>query len=377
MSNAGEILIVDDEEKLRGSLKKMLEMDGFQVITAGNGQEGLELLHSHSIDIAIIDLVMPGTDGMWLINKVNESNLNPGLIVVTGYGTLEIAVKSMKMGVWEFIQKPVDYEMMNIAIMRSLEKLSLLRNKKEAENKIKLQNEELVVANSKLKELDQLKSKFLSKAAHELRSPLTVLTCSLEIMRDDLSNDNLTALERHLNSSINFTINMSNIVSEMLDLNMIMSDNIKVEMENSDLGELLTETASTAKALLDKNGIALNIDIAEDRETLYFSNVRISQVVVNLITNAVKFTPKGGMIETILKDCEHDAIVTIKDTGCGIPVEDVPYIFDEFYQVKNEEKKGAGLGLSICKKIIEAHHGKIWAVSVPGQGTEVSFSLPK
>ena len=180
MNSSGRILVVDDEILLRESLGEMLEMDGFSVSMAGNGQEGLDSLLASPFDVAVVDIIMPGTDGMWLMDKIKRADIDVGVIVATGYGSVDLAVKAMKMGAWDFIQKPADYELMKMVVERSMERISLLREKRNAEEKILKQNQQLTEANIKLKELDKLKNSFLSKAVHELRSPLTVMTCSAE-----------------------------------------------------------------------------------------------------------------------------------------------------------------------------------------------------
>ena len=133
MSEKTRILIVDDEDRLRESLKKMLEMDGFLVEVAGNGKEGLNALLRSSFDVAIVDLVMPNRDGMWLLGEINKKDINVSVVVATGYGTIELVVKAMKQGAWDFIQKPVDYDLMKIIVDKAAEGKRCLRERKEAE----------------------------------------------------------------------------------------------------------------------------------------------------------------------------------------------------------------------------------------------------
>jgi len=167
MTESVKILIVDDEERLRESLKKMLEIDGFSVETAEDGKAGLDALVDSSFDVAIIDLVMPKRDGMWLIGEINKRKIDVSTVVATGYGTVELVVKAMKQGAWDFIQKPVDYELMKVIVDKAAERRRFVRAQNEAEKRIKEQNEELKEVNEKLKELDKLKTDFLSMAVHE------------------------------------------------------------------------------------------------------------------------------------------------------------------------------------------------------------------
>ena len=154
MAEKIRLLIVDDEERLRDSLKKMLEMDGFYVETADNGEEGLKALLNASFDVAILDLVMQKRDGMWLIGEINKKNIDVSVVITTGYGTVDLVVKAMKLGAWDFIQKPVDYELMSMIVDKAADRNRIVRIGKEAEIRIREQNEELKKANDKLKELD-------------------------------------------------------------------------------------------------------------------------------------------------------------------------------------------------------------------------------
>ena len=376
MNENVKILIVDDEERLRESLKKMLEADGFLVETAEDGNAGLSALLDSSFDVAIVDLVMPKRDGMWLIGEINKKNIDVSVVVATGYGTVELVVKAMKKGAWDFIQKPVDYELMKVIVDKAAERRGAVRAQNDAEKRIKQQNEELKEVNDKLKELDKLKTDFLSMAVHELRTPLTVISCALEIARSEIADGNISGIDMHINNALEFSRNMNSIVNEMLDLNTIESGNLHGEITDNDLSEIVSSAAGGTKALLNKKGIALKVDTTELSKNVKCSKERVSQVVVNLIGNAVKFTPEGGEIAVSVREGDEGFITSVKDTGCGIAPEDLEHIFEEFFQVRRGSHCGAGLGLAICRKIIDGHGGRIWAESEPGRGTTISFSLP-
>lgn len=377
MIDQGRVLIVDDEERLRDSLKKMLVMDGFSAETAENGEDGLNSLIRSSYDIAIIDLVMPKRDGMWLINEIKQRGIDVGMIIASGYGTVDLAVRAMKLGAWDFIQKPVEYDLMKMIIKRSIERARLLREKRDADERIKRQNEELKKANAKLRQLDKLKTNFLSKAVHELRTPLTVITCGLELIKSELEYKDMDISTINLESTISMTKSMTEIVNDMLDLNMIESGNVDLHMEKGSLSDAVSEAVNDTEPLLKRKGIKLKTNIVKDESHVSFSRERIRQVIVNLIGNAVKFTPEKGTLSVSVKEEKDCMVVSVKDTGCGIPAEHIENIFDEFYQVKGNEETGTGLGLAICRKIVESHEGKIWAESEVGKGTTVYFSIPK
>lgn len=377
MTDDSKILIVDDEERLRISLGKMLSLDGFAVSTASDGQEGLDSLMDNPCDLVIVDLVMPGRDGMWLIREIKERKIDVGIIVATGYGTVDLAVNAMKLGAWDFIQKPVDYDLMKMVAERALERVRLVRDKAEAEKRIKLQNEELKKINKKLKDLDKLKTNFLSKAVHELRSPLTVIACGLEIVREELEERGDAEMQQYLEHAIAFTNSMVKIVNDMLDINMIVSGKIHLERVKGDFVSVVKGTAEGILPFFRKEGLVLEINIPERMIEAEFSRDRIMQVLTNLLSNAAKFTTEGGKVIVSVDDGADDIVCSVHDTGQGIPAEDLDSVFEEFFQVKRGDKRGAGLGLSICKKIIESHGGRIWVESELGKGTTFYFSIPK
>ncbi|MDT8316462.1 MAG: ATP-binding protein [bacterium] len=377
MTENVKILIVDDEERLRESLKKMLVMDGFSVETAEDGKAGLSALLSSSFDVAIIDLVMPKHDGMWLIGEINKRNIDVSVVVATGYGTVELVVKAMKQGAWDFIQKPVDYELMRMVVGKAADRRSSVRAQHMAEKRIREQNLELKEVNEKLKELDKLKTDFLSMAVHELRTPLTVIICALEMVRVEIDDNNISGIDMHVSNALEFARNMGSIVSEMLDIYTIESGNLSGEMTKNNLSMLVSSAAKGTAPLLKKKGIDLKIDIPEMPGDIVCSEGRIRQVVVNLIGNAVKFTPDGGTIAVSVKEESGGGVtISVKDNGCGILPENVDRIFDEFFQVNRGSEYGTGLGLAICRKIIDGHGGRIWAESEVDIGTTISFYLP-
>lgn len=377
MKPLGKILVVDDEERLRTSLKTMLESDGFSVETAEDGQVGLDKLLAATYDIAVVDLIMPVKDGMWLINEVSRQEIRTGLVVATGYGTVDLAVNAMKKGAWDFIQKPVDYELLKMVIVRAMEKVTLRREKEAAEKKIRENNRELKAANKKLKELDKLKTDFMSKVVHELRSPLTVISCTLEIIREDLEDENYGEVGTHMDNAISFLKKMVAILNDMLDINTIRSDDIKMEMAEDDLAAIVKWVVFASLPLLDKEKITVETDIPDTPCRHTFSKLRIEQVMINLLANAAKFTPEGGEVKVVLSEDESGVKVSVSDSGLGILEENAHTVFDEFFQIDKKDRRGVGLGLPICKKIVEAHGGTIGVESVVGEGSTFYFFLPE
>ncbi|MBI2400796.1 MAG: HAMP domain-containing protein [Deltaproteobacteria bacterium] len=217
---------------------------------------------------------------------------------------------------------------------------------------------------------------FTGDASHELKTPLTILKGEIEMALR--SKDDVQYMKEVLSSSLEEIDRMSYIVKSLLDL-------AKMDVEK---GALAREPVRLDKVLADRHehfkrlafDSAVQLDILENRPvTVLGDQVRLSQLIYNLIDNAIKYTPSGGKVELQLGQDGQTAIFRVKDTGVGISPEDLPYIFDRFYRVdkaRTREVGGAGLGLSICKEIAEAHGGTLNAESVPGKGSTFTASLP-
>jgi heavy metal sensor kinase len=217
---------------------------------------------------------------------------------------------------------------------------------------------------------------FTGDASHELKTPLTILKGEIEMALR--SKDDIQYMKEVLSSSLEEIDRMSYIVKSLLDL-------AKMDVEK---GTLAKEPVRLDKVLADRHehfkrlafDSAVQLDILENKPvTVLGDQVRLSQLIYNLIDNAIKYTPRGGKVELRLGQDGQTAVFRVKDTGVGISAEDLPYIFDRFYRVdkaRTREVGGAGLGLSICKEIAEAHGGTLTALSEAGKGSTFTASLP-
>ena len=217
---------------------------------------------------------------------------------------------------------------------------------------------------------------FTGDASHELKTPLTILKGEIEMALR--SKDDVKYMKEVLSSSIEEIDRMNYIVKSLLDLARIDVEKGALAKEPVRLDKAVTERFEHLKKLAFDNGVWL--DILENRPvTVLGDQVRLSQLVYNLIDNAIKYTPRGGRVELSLAEKGQTAVFRVKDTGVGISAEDLPFIFDRFYRAdkaRTRDVGGAGLGLSICREIAEAHGGSIKAQSAPGAGSIFTASLP-
>ncbi|OGS21181.1 MAG: hypothetical protein A2252_05225 [Elusimicrobia bacterium RIFOXYA2_FULL_39_19] len=231
----------------------------------------------------------------------------------------------------------------------------------------------------KLKELDILKNEFLSNVVHEIRTPLTAIVNSFDIMEDDIKNKLDVNMNKLFAVCQRNGVRMGNLIRELLEFSKIESGTFEIKQVPVAIEELIIESCDEIRPVLDVKKIELKMNIEKKLPAINIDSDRIKQVLINLIGNSAKFTPISGMITVeALKSGDHCKI-SIIDTGIGVSPENLDNIFKKFFQVTAEKKdamKGIGLGLSISKNIIEAHGGKIWVESELSKGSRFIFTLP-
>jgi signal transduction histidine kinase len=229
------------------------------------------------------------------------------------------------------------------------------------------------------REIDQMKNEFVSLVSHELRTPLTAIKGAMDNILDGIVGE-ITPLQKDCMEIIKRNIDrLGRLIADLLDISRIEAGKIQLSKQPVDLAFIIGETLQLFQETTKANGLILKSSVAPDLPRVEADADKITQVITNLVGNAVKFTPAGGRINVGASREEGFVRVDVVDTGSGIPPQEVGKIFDKFYQVARldgQQKKGTGLGLTICKGIIEKHGGKIWAESEMGKGSKFSFILP-
>lgn len=230
-----------------------------------------------------------------------------------------------------------------------------------------------------LKNLEVTRQSFVANVSHELRSPLTSMKGFLEAMMDGTIPTE--EHDHYIDIVLSETRRMTAMVNDLLDLARIESGIITVNYEVFDINELVRRTLITFEARISEKQMELDVRFANEQTFVYADSNQISQVLRNLIDNAIKYSPEGRTLLVSTYALRKEVYVTIRDTGVGIPAEDVPHIFDRFYKVEKAHtpspQVGSGLGLAIVKKIIEAHGQSITVKSARGKGTQFTFTLEK
>jgi PAS domain S-box-containing protein len=253
-------------------------------------------------------------------------------------------------------------------------------DRKKLEEKITIQNKELKAINKQLTELDQLKSDFLGRISHELRTPLSVIMAYTgTLMEEDSSEiDNETRAEflKVIQAQSN---KLLSLINDLLDLSKVEIYETMLDLSEGSVNEIVKIAAKVIEPVAVRKGITLKVKLDEAIPITTFDHQRIRQVCINLLSNALKFSGRGGSVVIMTKRVDAEIIVSVRDSGPGIDKEDIPTIFDNFTQVDGGDartKDGLGIGLRLVKHYIELHKGRVWVESEKGSGSNFCFSLP-
>lgn len=234
-----------------------------------------------------------------------------------------------------------------------------------------------------LRELERLRAEFVSVASHELKTPLSVIKGYAALLRDGIYGEVLEEQEKVLDSIGDQSDRLGRLIQQLLDVSRFEAGGVRLHLQEVDLQAFLDELAVSFEALAVQNEIDFRLEADPELPPVHGDPDRLNEVVGNLLSNAFKFTPRGGRIRLRARAEAHDGaagtLIEVSDTGVGIPAEKLPRIFEKFYQVENEAQPlsvGSGLGLAISREITEAHGGMITAESQPGEGTTFRVFLP-
>lgn len=364
MKNNISILLIDDEEKISIKLSRMLIRNGYTVETAINGNEAIKKMDNFEYDIVLTDLNMPEKNGFEVMKHIRDNKINSLPLVLTGYASVDGAIQAIKLGAYDFIQKPVDATTLKLTINRAAERILL---KRENTNHIQ-----------ELKKLNDLKSEYIAVVSHDIRSPLSSIGAYANYLlkKGELSE----AQQRYLLIIKDISDHLYSLVNEILDISKIETGSIDMQMGMTDIEDLINLCLNSFILLgIDKN-IMFEFHNKLTDTFINIDKIKIIQVLNNLISNAIKFTENGKIIITTENKAKNKIAITVRDTGIGISQDEMKNLFNQYnlsHKKGTRGETGNGLGLVICKKFIELHDGKIKVTSKPGKGSTFTIILPR
>jgi len=365
------ILLVDDTPENLISLKNVLEKHGFEVDTANSGEEALKKVLKNSYVLIILDVQMPEMDGFEVAEVISgySKAKETAIIFLSAANTeFRFIAKGYSSGGLDYITKPVD---INILLL----KIKTFYRIYEQSRKLNEIQTALLEEIEYRKQAEQKKDEFISIASHELKTPLTSVKGYIQLLERGLNKGDIDQVKSHLSKAQIQLEKLNGLIADLLDISKIESGKLKFNKQYFDIDPLLENIIevmhqSNPDFKIVKNG-SVNAKIFADE-------MRIEQVVVNFLTNAIKYSPGTTQAEMKVELRNNELYLGVKDYGVGMKPEQVQLVFEKFYRVEETSHRfqGLGIGLYISSEIIKRHGGQINVNSVYGEGSEFYFTIP-
>jgi signal transduction histidine kinase len=405
------ILVIDDRPANREFLVELLGQGGNRTIVARDGAEGIMLAKAKRPDLVVTDIIMPTMDGYAFVRQLRaepEISATPIIFYTATYLEDEARKLADACGVQGILTKPSATAEILAMVAKALssrakagppsvdesfdrEHLHLITNKLAAKvdelDALKDALEELVAArtaalaaaNEELRDLNRMKDEFLALVSHDLRSPLSGIELMSSILREEHQKIAPAEIDRILETMGDSARHMTALVSDLLDIANIESGQLRLNLTNLRIGDVVHASAKALKFNADAKGVFLSVHTPPEEPDTEADRLKLSQVFSNLMGNAIKFTPSGGEVRISVECAGAGAAVIISDTGQGIREEALPSIFEKFgarHSMGTDGERGTGLGLSIVRQLVELHGGRIVVTSVVGHGSTFTVHLP-
>jgi signal transduction histidine kinase len=366
-----KILVIEDDITLLKVMELTLKKSNYNVIKARFGEEAFKKIDREKPDLILLDMFLPDTNGIVIMEKLQKKPDHPPVIVMTAHSTEETIIQALRLGAKDFIIKPFKRDDFLERIKRVLREANF---KKEEERIIK----EREVLLEELKSIQEMKNKFLDMIIHNLKNPLNSVLGFASI----LATRELSAKEKMEYYKIieEQGKRMLIMLDDLLKDSLYREGKLPLQYKEYDIKELLSGSISNTelKAAEKKVNFLSSLD---ENLTITCDGEKLVEVIENLIDNAFKFTPRGGQIKLTARDLDDSGVsITISDKGIGIPENLLDKIFLGTPLVSRKglrSESGTGLGLSICKKIVDMHGGNIEVESKEEKGTKVIIFIPK
>ena len=367
------LLLVDDEEGFRMTIAKRLEKRGFVQMQASCGEACLEILGRESVDVVVLDVKMPGISGIETLKAIKQSHEKIQVILLTGNVAVSDGIEGIKAGAFDYLTKPVEIDHLVNKIKQAFDMIRLEEeNREESVYREKL--EKKIMDTERLISIGTMSTGI----AHEINNPLAIINESAGFMKEVICSSQMDqssqkqALLMGIEKIEKSVKRASRITHQLLG----HVKKQETQFSEVDLVALLTETLDLVKKETEDKNIIINWEIHKNKPVLWSDPYQIRQVILNLLNNAVHAVGKNGSITVITKETEDAILFEIKDTGTGIPKENLGKIFNPFFTTKSFDQ-GTGLGLFVVHKIIADLKGEIEVNSTVGKGTSFIVKLPR
>lgn len=377
------VLFVDDEAYVLKSLQRICRREPYEVLTANDATQAMEILASEHVDIVVSDLRMPEIDGSQLLAYVADHYPEMPRILLSGNADLPSVINTVNEGKLSYyFQKPWDDDSLRLTLRGFIERKQLAEQQQLLNVTIQTQNENLQTLNKQLaeqaetiKQEAEMKARFFAVMSHEIRTPLNGISGALQLMNSE--NPSPQEQNKLIATSLAAASDLTRIVDDVLDYSKLTSKKMTLEATTFDVQSLISRITDLLKPAASKKGLTLNVNF-NDLPKLIGDPVRLGQIINNLIGNAIKYTPTGSV--TLNADySDGNLTIAIIDTGIGISEERKHLLFEDFQMLDDSHTRkfgGTGLGLSISRQLCEMMSGAISVESSPGAGSNFTVNIP-
>ncbi len=366
------LLLVDDETHFRSTLVKRLKKRGIAARQAGGGEECLSILSDHPVDVVVMDVKMPGMNGIDALERIKKRHGETEVILLTGHVATHDGVEGIKSGAFDYLTKPVEIDHLLGKITQAYDKILAERQQKEsAEYKARI--EQQMIATERLAALGTL----AAGVAHEINNPLAIINDAAGYLASLLQKQELAdmprkaAFEKTL-QKIESSVKRAWTITHQLLGNVRKSESILTEV---DVAGLVNETILFFHREAKEKDVAVVLQAAEGLNPILADPNQIRQVLINLLSNAIHAVSQQGRITIQVESIANGMSIAVSDTGTGIPKEHVEKIFEPFFSTK-APGEGTGLGLFVTREIVEKLGGTMEVDSRVGHGTRFKVQIP-
>jgi two-component system sensor histidine kinase/response regulator len=365
------ILIVDDTPENLISLKKVLEKHDFEVDTASSGEEALRKVLKNEYVLIILDVQMPDMDGFEVAEAISgySKAKETAIIFLSAVNTeVKFITKGYSSGGLDYITKPVD---MGILLLKVK---TFYRIYEQSRKLIEIQNALLDEIEYR-KQAEHKKDEFISIASHELKTPLTSVKGYIQLLERSIDKGDADTVKKHLQKAQVQLGKLNDLIADLLDMSKIESGKLKFNKQLFSIDELLN---NIVEIMHQSNPEFTITRIGQVSQPVYADEARIEQVIINFLTNAIKYAPGTSEVKVHVKLENEQLYVGVRDYGIGIGQEQQKSVFEKFYRVEETSLhfQGLGIGLYISAEIIRRHGGSVGVTSSLGEGSEFYFTIP-
>jgi len=357
------VVVIDDDYAMRLSCTKILTKMGLRSQTFEDGARGLEGVATARPDLVVVDLKMPGISGMEVVSRVHEIDPQIVIVVITGYATIDTAVQAMKCGAYDFLPKPFSPDELRLIVNRGLERRRLA---------LESQRHEI--------EQTMLKRRFVTFVSHQLRTPLVAIHQYLDVLKHlEQSSEVQAKRQEWTDRCLKRVEELQDLIADWLTLARVEGGTLTKERIQVDLSRIIPDILKNYEQTAAAEGVSLQAHVAESGLCVSGDRNCLSVLFDNLIANGIKYNKPGGTLTVSGSRSDGEIVIGVADTGVGIPEKYRPFLFDEFFRVKDEGAKktpGTGLGLHISKRIVSEMGGTISVDSLAGAGSTFWVRLP-